>query len=260
MNILRRKFCWEAVNIFKQVKTLQKYFVTKNPLDPSIGSFDDLKMSKFEKLSLSDQSLNTSIILYTSGTTSRPKGSEFNGDRLIKGATTYTLKYDYTSDDIVLFNANLSHVAAFTLFLIPMTMIGGSLILMNPRLADEIPEFIQRFNPTRFLGVPITYHQIVYSKTPDSFKNPNLKTYMVTGDYTRPEISDKFREIFGINLTQNWGMSEVGIAISTDLKSETPRGSCGKPLDDVECKICRREKNFERCRIYGAFSRCDIYQ
>jgi fatty-acyl-CoA synthase len=94
------------------------------------------------------------LILYTSGTTGRPKGATLSHANVTWNCLNVLIDTDLQSDEVALVCAPLFHVAALNMISMPTFMKGGTVVLMGQFDPDEVLDLIERRGVTVMFGVP----------------------------------------------------------------------------------------------------------
>ena len=94
------------------------------------------------------------LILYTSGTTGRPKGATLSHGNVTWNCVNVLIDTDLQSDEVALVCAPLFHVAALNMISMPTFMKGGTVVLMGQFDPNVVIDLIDRRRVTVFFGVP----------------------------------------------------------------------------------------------------------
>lgn len=96
-------------------------------------------------------------ILYTSGTTSQPKGVLFNYRSLLAMTHMVAIEMELKPDSKPIIAMSMSHAASLHLFFVPSLMIGATVVLMPDFSAEKMLTLIQHERTTHFFGAPLYY-------------------------------------------------------------------------------------------------------
>jgi len=112
-------------------------------------------------------------LLYTSGTTSEPKGVVTSHLAVTLAGLTNALCYHYDHNVVTLSVLPLYHCAALNCFAIPTLLLSGTLIITNGFEVNEVLESIDRYNVTNFVFLPMMYSEIIEKtqKTKKQYKS-----------------------------------------------------------------------------------------
>jgi fatty-acyl-CoA synthase len=98
------------------------------------------------------------VIVYTSGTTGRPKGATLSHGNITWNCVNVLIDTDLASDEVALVCAPLFHVAALNMVSLPMIMKGGTVVLTGGFDPDVVLELIARHRVTVMFGVPSMFN------------------------------------------------------------------------------------------------------
>ena len=190
---------------------------------------------------------DTAVILYTSGTTGRPKGAELRHRNLrsnaeVCGRTLLRL----TPEDTVVGCLPLFHVFGMTCAMNTAILAGATLSLI-PRFApDKALEVIQRDRATIFEGVPTMYAAMLQAAraiTAAGGEIPDLSSLRtcISGGASLPvEVLRAFEETFDAMILEGYGLSETSPVASFNHPERVRKpGSIGTPIDRKKELIIR---------------------
>jgi malonyl-CoA/methylmalonyl-CoA synthetase len=188
-------------------------------------------------------------ILYTSGTTGKPKGAVTTHANLLAQVEVLLEEWGWNSHDFALQVLPLHHTHGIINVLCCALAAGASLELFQKFDARLIWE---RFCmgrdgklPTVFMAVPTIYSKLIEAHAQAS--REDQKRYsdaarrlrlMVSGSAALPvPVLEKWREITGHTLLERYGMTEIGMALSNPLHGERRPGTVGRPLPGCEVRL-----------------------
>ncbi|WP_372070683.1 AMP-binding protein [Tistrella mobilis] len=174
-------------------------------------------------------------MLYTSGTTGRPKGALLSHDNLRSNVETLCTAWGMTSSDVLLHALPLFH--AHGLFVAAGTILaaGGSMILL-PRFDAEtvrarLPE------ATVFMGVPTFYARLLDLPGFGVADCPKLRLATAGSAPLGPDLFRRFEAATGHAILERYGATEMSIVVSNPLDGERRPGSIGYLLPGIEARI-----------------------
>ena len=178
------------------------------------------------------------IILYTSGTTGRPKGAILTHGSVTWNAVNTAISWDVSSADRVITCAPLFHTGGINVFSLPLFHLGGTVVLMEGFGAERVLELTERESCTLFFGVPTMLQLLVES--PD-FPKRNLTSlrWVIAGGATCPEPVISALAAKGIAFRQGYGLTEAGpncFAISAADARRKP-ASVGHPIFHEDARV-----------------------
>jgi long-chain acyl-CoA synthetase len=182
------------------------------------------------------------VILYTSGTTGRPKGAELTHAGLISNAeiTARTLLKNHAGD-VTMGCLPLFHVFGLTCGLNATVAAAGTLTLLPRFDPAKALEIIQRDAVTIFEGVPTMYAAILHLPQ-DQGSDPAMAATLrvcVSGGASLPvEILRGFEDKFGCIILEGYGLSETSPVASFNHPDKVRKpGSIGTPIEGVEMRL-----------------------
>jgi long-chain acyl-CoA synthetase len=179
------------------------------------------------------------VILYTSGTTGKPKGAQLTHANMTSNAdlVTRTLLQNGT-DDVTMGCLPLFHVFGLTCGLNATVAAGGTLTLLPRFDGAKALEIIQRDAVTIFEGVPTMYAAMLHAPDGDPAQAATLRTCISGGASLPLEILRGFEEKFGCVILEGYGLSETSPVASFNLP-DRPRkpGSIGVPVEGVQMRL-----------------------
>jgi malonyl-CoA/methylmalonyl-CoA synthetase len=173
-------------------------------------------------------------ILYTSGTTGRPKGAVLSQANLATNATALCEVWRFTPDDVLLHALPLFHTHG--LFVATnCTIASGSSLILLPRFdIDQVFDWLP--SSSVFMGIPTFYTRLLADDrlTPQVCSSLRLFT---SGSAPLPASAHRaFSERTGHAIVERYGMTETSILTSNPLGAERP-GTVGRALPGVELRV-----------------------
>jgi long-chain acyl-CoA synthetase len=182
---------------------------------------------------------NVAVILYTSGTTGRPKGAELTHGGLRKNAevTVQTLLHA-GPDDIVMGCLPLFHSFGLTCGLNSAVMAGAGLTMLPRFDPGAALRIIGRDRVTIFEGVPTMYAAMLHHPSRSEADLSSLRTCVSGGAALPVELLRGFEAEFGCVILEGYGLSETSpVASFNHPDAERKPGSIGTPIADVEMRV-----------------------
>jgi long-chain acyl-CoA synthetase len=185
------------------------------------------------------------VILYTSGTTGRPKGAELTHAGLVRNATlTSKTLIENNPDDVIMGCLPLFHVFGLTCGLNAAVATASTLTLL-PRFEPAIAlDMFERDRVTIFEGVPTMYAAILHLPDADPAKAATLRVCVSGGAAMPVEILRGFEEKFGCMILEGYGLSETSPVASFNHPDRVRKpGSIGTAIVGVEMRLVDDEGN-----------------
>jgi long-chain acyl-CoA synthetase len=182
---------------------------------------------------------DTAVILYTSGTTGKPKGAELTHANLARNADVSSrTTSEIAAGDVVLGALPLFHSFGQTVAMNASLSVGACLTLVPKFDPGEALATMQRDGVTHFYGVPTMYGALLHHPERESFDTSSLRICITGGASMPVEVLRGFEEAFGAKVMEGYGLSETSpVACSNHPDKERKPGSIGNPIEGVEMRI-----------------------
>jgi long-chain acyl-CoA synthetase len=188
---------------------------------------------------------DTAVILYTSGTTGKPKGAELTHANLFRNADVSSRTTSgIAAGDVVFGGLPLFHSFGQTVSMNASLMVGACLTLVPRFDPGEALETMQRDRVTHFYGVPTMYGALLHHPGRESYDTSSLRTCITGGASMPVEVLHGFEAAFGAIVLEGYGLSETSpVSSSNHPDRERKPGSIGTPLEGVEMKVFDEDDN-----------------
>ena len=183
---------------------------------------------------------DTAIILYTSGTTGRPKGVELTAANLIDTTDSFLSVLNLTAEDRFGTGLPLFHVYGQAVVMNTVLVTGASLSLLAPFEPTAMLEMVRRDRLTVLAGVPTMWNAMLHAATdafgPSDFEQLRLAT---SGGASLPvEVMRAFRDRFGCTILEGYGLTEsTGAATFNDINRPQKAGTVGPALPGTAIEV-----------------------
>jgi malonyl-CoA/methylmalonyl-CoA synthetase len=209
------------------------------------GAGDDVGAPGVGDLDLGDpphrapQPDDVAVLLYTSGTTGRPKGAPLTQGNLGANAQTLRRAWGFTGEDWV------AHA-------LPVYHAHGLLVAVNISLANGTPMlWFDRFDPaslleaagrwTVFMGVPTHYVRLLAEPRCTPAVVGGVRLWLSGSAPLLATTHDEWERRTGQRILERYGMTETVMLTSNPLVGERRAGSVGLPLDGVDVRLDMRD-------------------
>jgi malonyl-CoA/methylmalonyl-CoA synthetase len=185
------------------------------------------------------------MILYTSGTTNRPKGVVTTHANIAAQIEALVQAWEWSADDRILLCLPLHHLHGI-MNVVGCALWSGATCEMLPRFdAEPVWERIAGGALTLFMAVPTIYVTLIAAWESASCDRQRHWSeaagrlrLMVSGSAALPVSTlERWREITGHTLLERYGMTEIGMALSNPYRGRRVPGSVGRPLPRVEVRL-----------------------
>ncbi|MEW6443648.1 MAG: acyl-CoA synthetase [bacterium] len=184
-------------------------------------------------------------ILYTSGTTSRPKGVVTTHRNITAQITSLTAAWEWQEDDRILHALPLHHTHGIINALGCALWSGAACEMLPGFDAGQAWERFAQGRVTLFMAVPTMYVRLIAAWRNASPEKKSLLSracrrmrLMVSGSAALPvEVFNEWQRITGHRLLERYGMTEIGMALSNPLRGDRRPGHVGEPLPGVTVRL-----------------------
>jgi long-chain acyl-CoA synthetase len=182
---------------------------------------------------------DTAVILYTSGTTGKPKGAELTHSNLFLNCAFVVPKLaPIGPDEVALGVLPLFHSFGQTVIQNAQIAAGASFSLLPRFTPEDAFQTMERHGVTLFAGVPTMYFALLHHAAPQAYDLSRLRWCFSGGAPMPVEVMKAFEEKFSVEILEGFGLSETSPVASFNMhgRPRTP-GSIGYPVWGVEMAI-----------------------
>jgi len=197
--------------------------------------FDDFSSLTSEFETSTRGGNQTAAILYTSGTTGKPKGAMITHENLSSNAITLKQSWGFTKHDVLLHALPTFHVHGLFVATNTAIMSGCQIQFLTKFDIDEVLKFLP--SSTVMMGVPTFYTRLLSDDRFDKDLCSNLRLF-VSG--SAPLLAETFRAFHartGHKVLERYGMTETSMITSNPLIGNRVAGSVGQPLPDITVRV-----------------------
>ena len=211
------------------------------PLDASMHVFTELlRTQSSDPLEIELSPNDLAAIIYTGGTTSRPKGVMLSHRNLLANAlqTRHWLPDAAEGEERVLSAVPISHSYGLTACLnVPIAL--GAAIILEPEfeLANVLDDVLHR-RPTIFPGVPQMFQAIMNVPGVRKYGLSNIRVNISGSDPLSLEVMESYEKLTQAHLTEGYGLTEAApITHINPLIGLQKSGSIGLPVPSTEARL-----------------------
>ena len=180
---------------------------------------------------------DTAVILYTSGTTGKPKGAELTHQNILRNVEVTVGLFGLDERAVTLGALPFFHAFGQTCALNATVSVGGTLTLIPRFEAGKALTILERDAVTVFGGVPTMYAAMLHHDAADTADASALEVCVSGGAAMPVEIMRAFEAKFGCEILEGYGLSETFPVASFNRRGrERKPGSIGLPVDGVEMR------------------------
>jgi acyl-CoA synthetase (AMP-forming)/AMP-acid ligase II len=183
-----------------------------------------------------------SALVYTSGTTGRPKGVMHSHDNDIAIAMNCVMEYGLQPTDVALHIAPLYHVGGMQAFFIPHLMVGGTNVVEGRYEAEKTLATIEAHRVTTLFAVPTQIQEMLFHPRFRDFDVASLRMITTGGAAIAASTMENVIRDFCPNIFNGYGMTEASLTLLLRPQDALSHlGSCGKPTLISQCRIIRND-------------------
>jgi long-chain acyl-CoA synthetase len=177
-------------------------------------------------------------ILYTSGTTGKPKGAMITHHNLISNVSTCSKTIDMTKEDRIITVLPMFHSLGWSVCVLMPLYTGAKLIIHRSFQPKEIIQSIIINELTIFVGVPSMFAVVAQALRGGDVRFPKLRLALSGGSPLPGEFIKTFKELLQIPIMEGYGLSETSPVVSFNpMIGEKKPGSVGIPIEGVSVAI-----------------------
>lgn len=181
---------------------------------------------------------DAALLIYTGGTTGKPKGVMLSHYALVANATQGVAWVQMGKKDRLLAVLPIFHGFGMSVCMNAPLISGASCVLIPRFNVDDILKGIHRFHPTLFAGVPTMYIGLINHPRLAHYNLSSLRGCFVGAAPLAPEVKRQFEELTDSKLMEGYGLTEAVTALCANpYRGINKTGSVGIPFPDVTMRI-----------------------
>jgi len=175
-------------------------------------------------------------LLYSSGTTGKPKGIVLTHNNLYVGARALVQAWGFTEDDILLHALPIYHIHGLFVALGCVLLSGAAMRWLPAFNTEKVVALLP--DCTTMMGVPTYYTRLLGNKDFTRETAAHIRLF-ISGSAPLPAPTfHAFEDRTGQRILERYGMTETNMNTSNPLRGARKPGSVGLPLPGVEIRIC----------------------
>jgi long-chain acyl-CoA synthetase len=180
---------------------------------------------------------HAAILLYTSGTTGKPKGVELTHFQLFMNANAHVDGFEMDSGTVVIAVMPLFHALGLSGILNATVSTAGTVVLVRRFDPLKVLQAIERNRATLLHGVPTMYHALLNHPQAADFDTTSLRVCGSAGAPIASELLDSFEKAFDVVILEAYGLTESGPVATFNRRDNRKPYSIGTPVWGVEVEI-----------------------
>jgi len=178
---------------------------------------------------------DVAAIVYTSGTTGRPKGAMLSHGNLASNAGTLADVWGFAGDDVLLHVLPLFHVHGLFVACHCVLWCGGRIRFLRDAGVESIRRHLD--GATVMMGVPTHYSRLLADERFDRDTCRSVRLFISGSAPLLPQTFEAFERRTGHRILERYGMTETGMNTSNPLEGLRKPGTVGRPLPEVQVRI-----------------------
>ncbi len=233
----------EAKVLIYDEKIEQVIINSQHNFDEKINSSQLRKILQRNETIFQEPSLNeeeTAVVMYTSGTTGKPKGVMLSHKNVYETAEIWSESMKMTGEDRMYICTPLFHCAGSHVFAVPTMYRGGTIVIEEAFSPDRTLKNLVETQASIFFGVPAMYTILLNKRELKNYNFEHLRLFCYGAAPMPYELVKRLKDTFPNVKVQNlYGQTENTPAASslTDEHALTKIGSVGRPLSRTEIKL-----------------------
>lgn len=210
-------------------------------VDPSHHNIYDSKPLKVDDLAM---------LIYTSGSTGRPKGVTHSHQSYTSNIYNEILSWNITDEFVTFASAPMFHVVGFNDVVLPMLMIGGTVVLERYFNPQTINEWIVKYKPTILIMIPAMYYAIIADPRFKPDMLDSVEMFVAGGSPPLPAVQEVFKKM-GKIIINGYGLTEAPLlSFNKQIYANERPETIGRPVMNVRHKIVNEHmEEVERGKI-----------
>ncbi len=178
------------------------------------------------------------LILYTSGTTGRPKGAVLPHRVMVWNSLNTNVGWDLHADDVSIIHTPLFHTGGINVLTLPIFHVGGTMVLMNDWEPQRCLELIQQEGVTVFFAVPVMFQAMLHAPNFAATDFSKVRFFISGGAPCPVPIIREYQQR-GVPFRQGYGLTEVSVNCFTLNPEDAERkaGSVGRPNFHLDARL-----------------------
>jgi long-chain acyl-CoA synthetase len=217
------------------IAALELRYVTGGSRGSRTSSFDDLLRSAASAVPIPEIAPDQlAAILYTSGTTARPKGVMYSHESLGQMADAmHHMQLD--QDQVAVVMSSMMHMVGFGMVFLSGLLNGATVVITGPFDFKGVLESFGRWSCTYTVGLPVMFHGLLQAQSEMPQDVASGRFYFCGGDSLPPTLQEAFQAAFG-PVCEVYGTTEIA-PIAWNRPDHVRVGSIGQPGEAVAFRL-----------------------
>jgi len=225
-------------NLFKklaQINEIDHVFTLEKDGSGTLIDESDHCVHEFKTIETSSNHI--AALLYSSGTTGRPKGIMLSHKNLISNTKTLSEYWEFTNEDVLLHALPIFHVHGLFVAIGCALYSGASMCWLEKFNVEKIIANLPSCSV--LMGVPTYYTRLLASSEFSEKTCANMRVFISGSAPLLEETFHDFKQLTGHEILERYGMTETNMNTSNPISGQRKPGTVGPPLPGVEGSCCR---------------------
>ena len=236
----------ELFSSFKD-KNLQHIFTLDTNEQGSLITKSRDTAAEFETIACNADDI--AVILYTSGTTGRPKGAMISHGNLAANGLALQKAWNWQQSDVLLHALPIFHIHGLFVACHNVLLGGSKMIFLEKFDSKTVMELLPK--ATVLMGVPTFYTRLLNEANFNQDYCNSIRLFISGSAPLLEQTFQEFQQRTGHTIIERYGMTETGMNTSNPLEGERIAGTVGFPLDGVEARIVDENNQAVKCGDIG---------
>ncbi len=179
------------------------------------------------------------LLLYTSGTTARPKGVTHT-QKTLAGNAAYMDDWGLAAEDRTLLFTSMAHASGSIMMFVSSLWMGATVIIVPVFDAGDVLDTWERTSATFFMALPTQVRALLIEQHARPRNIASGRLAICGGDTVPVTLQEEYLALFGCVLLEGFGMTE-GLPMLANRPAVNRPGSMGRPLGDLELRVVDNE-------------------
>jgi long-chain acyl-CoA synthetase len=239
------RFLVSEPNLFSEIDKIRsslpevkQYYLTSRSVEfEGVRPFQELLQAASESQAETFSADGPAAIYYTSGTTGLPKAVIHTHASLARATQLQIDQIAITSADNTLILFPICYLIGFGSQILPFHKAGATCVLLPQFEPQAALAAIETYRPTKTYGFPKLYHELIDCPDAGAYNVKSLNFCFSAGEAIAVAIQRRFKLIFGVEITEGCGMTELQIYSMNPPYGQKKIGSIGKPIAGMELSL-----------------------
>jgi long-chain acyl-CoA synthetase len=221
------------------LKDVEQFYLTSRTSEfNEVRPFDELlQPTPGSELFSENSERSSAAIYYTSGTTGLPKAVIHTQGSLTRAAEMQVAQIAISSEDTTLIMFPVCYLIGFGSQILPFHTVGATCVLLPRFEPRQVLEAIQTYKPTKTYGFPKLYNDLLNCPEASRYNLQSLKFCFSAGEAIPVAVQKRFKQMFGIEITEGCGMTELQIYSMNSPYGQKKIGSVGRAIAGMEISL-----------------------